>query len=682
MSSASISQKLIPNRPESIPVRTFSRRLAGAAAAGIRRLPDETLCLGLALKRSPTGRVATLALATVHDILVISVDAEQRRDILPRDEPFKQLLRGENCTLAGFDMARLAVRISDDLKLSVSGYDLSTAFVADTRRPLRPSQVISDKIHTGVDKAVVESLWNDDNDVLSHRDVCLRAWLSACVAECSATTLSNVVRIDTGLLRSEETAFLGEMVRQTHVLEDAMPKETPSEFNRFKVTHDGMLELQNARYKTRVRSSRQTVIMTNESGHEFTGEARGAKGRTTNIRFTGQALSGTLQKVRVVGRPELTNSEKAREELLLLLLQGKASLHRPFIRKLWFPSRKDRLPAEDVELIDIPGLNPSQERVASRMISADMITNYVTILGPPGTGKTTTIAAAAAIWDRQRLPTWIVAHSNVAVKNIAETLYKKQVDFKILVAQEFHFEWHEHIYEMIQQKVLLSDDLSGIKSVGDTEMLLGGSVIILSTLSMLANPKVDRVGVFRVVPVERLVVDEASQIKIEDFLHVFHKFHKTLEKVCFFGDPEQLPPYGKDQVPELKTIFDVEHLKGSAGFLDTQYRMPVPLGHFISQNVYHGKLKSEHSMRDTSCVSFVDASNGGETKGGFSWTNAGEIQTMVNLVKTYYKYKDFCIITPYDAQRAAIERQLKLDPEGLPWERVFNVDSFQGGFWT
>ncbi|KAJ3882090.1 AAA domain-containing protein, partial [Lentinula edodes] len=38
--------------------------------------------------------------------------------------------------------------------------------------------------------------------------------------------------------------------------------------------------------------------------------------------------------------------------------------------------------------------------------------------------------------------------------------------------------------------------------------------------------------------------------------------------------------------------------------------------------------------------------------------------------------KDFCVITPYDAQRAAIEKQLK--QENIPWEKVFNVDSFQG----
>lgn len=48
----------------------------------------------------------------------------------------------------------------------------------------------------------------------------------------------------------------------------------------------------------------------------------------------------------------------------------------------------------------------------------------------------------------------------------------------------------------------------------------------------------------------------------------------------------------------------------------------------------------------------------------------------MNIVKNYYKTKDFCIITPYDAQRAEIAGQLKV--EGLQWDKVFNVDSFQG----
>ena len=65
----------------------------------------------------------------------------------------------------------------------------------------------------------------------------------------------------------------------------------------------------------------------------------------------------------------------------------------------------------------------------------------ILLAGPPGTGKTTTIAAASRIWDLCKLPVWIVAHSNVAVKNIAETLFKKEVDYRLLVSKEFYEEW-------------------------------------------------------------------------------------------------------------------------------------------------------------------------------------------------------------------------------------------------
>ncbi|KAI0251225.1 AAA domain-containing protein [Lactifluus subvellereus] len=49
----------------------------------------------------------------------------------------------------------------------------------------------------------------------------------------------------------------------------------------------------------------------------------------------------------------------------------------------------------------------------------------------------------------------------------------------------------------------------------------------------------------------------------------------------------------------------------------------------------------------------------------------------VRIAQRYHQRKlDFCIITFYDPQRAAITRALKA--EDLPSERVYNVDSFQG----
>jgi len=56
--------------------------------------------------------------------------------------------------------------------------------------------------------------------------------------------------------------------------------------------------------------------------------------------------------------------------------------------------------------------------------------------------------------------------------------------------------------------------------------------------------------------------------------------------------------------------------------------------------------------------------------------NLGEVDTVVHLVKYYYRNLEFCVITPYDAQRAEIRRQL--GAEKLPCDSVYNVDSFQG----
>ena len=58
--------------------------------------------------------------------------------------------------------------------------------------------------------------------------------------------------------------------------------------------------------------------------------------------------------------------------------------------------------------------------------------------------------------------------------------------------------------------------------------------------------------------------------------------------------------------------------------------------------------------------------------------NENEATVIIHLARLYVKQgKQYRVITPYDAQRTLIEKQLKL--AGLPWEdKCFNVDSFQG----
>jgi hypothetical protein len=70
-----------------------------------------------------------------------------------------------------------------------------------------------------------------------------------------------------------------------------------------------------------------------------------------------------------------------------------------------------------------------------------------------------------------------------------------------------------------------------------------------------------------------------------------------------------VPPFGADENPELMSIFEVEHLRNTAVFLNTQCmncflsillninsfidRMPPEIGDFISKSVYDGKLLSD-----------------------------------------------------------------------------------------
>ena len=63
------------------------------------------------------------------------------------------------------------------------------------------------------------------------------------------------------------------------------------------------------------------------------------------------------------------------------------------------------------------------------------------MVGPPGTGKTTTISHAVRQWTASLKRVWLVAQSNVGVKNIAESLKSRGVEFRLIVSKEFYVEW-------------------------------------------------------------------------------------------------------------------------------------------------------------------------------------------------------------------------------------------------
>jgi hypothetical protein len=50
------------------------------------------------------------------------------------------------------------------------------------------------------------------------------------------------------------------------------------------------------------------------------------------------------------------------------------------------------------------------------------------------------------------------------------------------------------------------------------ERTIGGSPVALCTLSMLSNPILDDRRLYELVPMERLIVDESSQIDVGEFM--------------------------------------------------------------------------------------------------------------------------------------------------------------------
>ncbi|KAI0827617.1 P-loop containing nucleoside triphosphate hydrolase protein [Trametes gibbosa] len=566
---------------------------------------------------SDRGGIDGIAIASTTDIFYLGFSNSEGTASAGMSN-FSHFFDGSLLTLAGFGMARLALHLHRKLGVHVKGVELSTLFTTLKKNQTTPANIASMRIHPGVDQGKINAIWYGK----TVEDVCLRAWLSAALAEVSGKQVNCAARVDTKNLPDSHLVCLSQLLLNVELLEAERPTQQANEFDSVEIDLEGNIVIRNARYSTRVRRSNQTsVIMETAQGHSIVGHAVRTQGKGTGVVITGGKFRGDIERIRVVGREELTNSELAREEFVLSLLQGTtfSLVDSPYIRLLWFPTShvypRTHLPTSIAPVGHQFTLNQSQRDVVAAMTADNE--PLVIVHGAPGTGKTTTIAAALDAWASVKKTAWVIAQSNVGVKNIAQNLLKNDVDFRLLVSKEFYVEWHEHLYEGIDGRLIRSDDLCLADPV-EMERKIGVSTVMLCTISMLSNPAVMNCGFFELLPVERLVVDEASQIDTFEFMHLFHKFRK-LEKVCMFGDPKQLPPFGKESAPEMKTIYDLKHLKTATYFLNTQYRMPIPLGNFISECVYDGKLKSMHKITDRSAVKFVDVRKGREEKVGSSW---------------------------------------------------------------
>jgi len=205
--------------------------------------------------------------------------------------------------------------------------------------------------------------------------------------------------------------------------------------------------LQVVRIETQVGGQRSTI----------TGKAARIDGRQAHIDVRGVIHpSGKVLSVTTFGKEAPTSAEACREDVVRKALQGTINLTgHPFFCSIWMPSFPITWPPPvqgkqtvDKPLIYYPGgtLNVSQDVAVQKIVSEADKDRMVLIQGPPGTGKTTVIAASVSSimkHGNEKRTVWLIAHSNVAVKNIAEKLDKVGFrEFKLLVSRDFHYDWY------------------------------------------------------------------------------------------------------------------------------------------------------------------------------------------------------------------------------------------------
>lgn len=217
--------------------------------------------------------------------------------------------------------------------------------------------------------------------------------------------------------------------------------------------------------------------MTHAGGRNVTARVREVTGKQATIVATsGRIDSSSIKRVTTVGKDPLTGAEKGRLSILFCALDGTVSLKNSAFQRVWCLQPQvlhDITPLPTVpSSVSVP-LNLSQALAVRKAAAPPLLDDTIDvqlIFGPPGTGKTSVIAACVQALRSQNRNIWLVAQSNVAVKvcrsielrqlpelmppqNIAEKLAQVNFwDFKILVSHEFHFDW-----ELLPPSCLSSD---------------------------------------------------------------------------------------------------------------------------------------------------------------------------------------------------------------------------------
>ncbi|WP_049927641.1 AAA domain-containing protein [Halopiger goleimassiliensis] len=336
--------------------------------------------------------------------------------------------------------------------------------------------------------------------------------------------------------------------------------------------------------------------------------------------------------------------------------------------------------------------NDAQNEAVRKAVGAE---DLALIHGPPGTGKTYTIARAIRAMVERGERVLLSAFTNRAVDNALEALLEQceaddalERDRIVRVGSESGVRADMEPYRLERA----GDPTARLAELEDAQ-------VVAATTATCGS------RVMKEQSFDAAVVDEAAQLTEPGTFAAVN----LAERFVLVGDHEQLPPVvrsegGDQRDPEhasgdepravdlTESLFErlVEQYPDAGIMLDRQYRMNQRIQYFSSQEFYDGELRPAEpavagrtladlegvslealpeSLRDP--VTFVDV-EGDDGR----YTDSEEAARIADLIETYaaagLEYDDIGVIAPFRAQVSTISSRV---PDAVA---VDTVDRFQG----
>jgi DNA replication ATP-dependent helicase Dna2 len=310
--------------------------------------------------------------------------------------------------------------------------------------------------------------------------------------------------------------------------------------------------------------------------------------------------------------------------------------------------------------------NEAQNEAVNRGVDAE---DFALVHGPPGTGKTYTLARTVRALVERGDRVLLSAFTNRAVDNALEALRDQGFDDFVRVGTESGIRG-----DMQEFRLQTRGDPAAVAAT------LSDAPVVAATTSACGAREM------REQSFDVAVVDEAGQLTEPGALAAVN----LADRFVLVGDHQQLPPVVRAENDLQTSLFErlVEEHPDAAVMLDRQYRMSQRVQWFASREFYDGALRPATPEVAGQCLADLGVASddlppdlrdpvtfhdpGGRQDGN---RNPVEAERVVEVVDAYrcagVNAEDVGVIAPFRAQVAELRR-------ALPDVAVDTVDRFQG----